>query len=192
MVSYSVGPDDGHRVDHPPLFACREHKQLLRLSARFVEELLSIGQDVMPGNPEEVAQSFHPPAAVAYRLPEWLIPPKVILFNPQNLRGPEALPFCLVLVDEKRFFAIPARYLTPDRFDGCEECKSRPYRRPQTQMRRRPPPSPAQGVPAMRRPPPGAAGPGPSRAGGPPSPSASGRFPPRPPGAPAGPGPRPQ
>lgn len=189
MVSYSVGPEDAHRVDHPPLFACREHKQLLRLSARFVEELLSVGQDVMPGNPEEVAQSFHPPAAIAYRLPEWLIPPKVILFNPMNLRGPEALPYCLVLVDDKRFFAIPARYLTPDRFDGCEECKNKPYRRPQTTLRRRPPPgpgqglTPAQGSPAARRPtPPGQSRAGPTRAGqGPPPPSASGRFqPPRP------------
>ena len=183
MVTYYVGPEDAaHRVDHPPLFACREHKALLRLSARFVEELLAVGLDVMPGNPEEVAQAFLPAVAVTYRLPEWLIPPKIVLFNPQNLRGADALPYTLVLVDEKRFFGIPARYLTPDRFDGCEECKQKPYRRPQTTLRRRPGPPPSP-VPGMRPAGPAPAA-GPGRGGAPPGTmtrSDSGRLPPRPP-----------
>lgn len=169
MVTYYVGPEgneDAHSVDHPPLFACREHKALLKLTPRFVDELLAVGADTMPGNPEEVAQAFLPQAAAAWRLPEWMVPPKIVLFNPQNLRGVEALPFAFVLIDGKRFFGVPARYLTPDRFDGCEECKQRPYRRPNTQVRRAapgrpgpPPPPPRSPTPgAMRRPPPAPAG----------------------------------
>lgn len=138
MVTYVVGEPE-HQVDHPPLFACREHKNLLRLSARFVDELLSIAQDVMPGNPDEIATAFLREAGPAFRLPEFLIPPKIFLFNPRGLRGAEALPYTVVLIDRK-FFGIPARYLTPDRFDGCDECA-------EERARRRPPPPGAHARP---------------------------------------------
>ena len=129
MVTYYVGEGDEHRVDHPPIFACREHKSLLTFGARFVAELLSVGQDVMPGNPDEIAAGYMREVQPTFTLPHFLIPPKVVLFNPRGLRGPEALPFTIVLVD-KKFFGIPARYLTPDRFDGCEHCKKLKPRRP--------------------------------------------------------------
>lgn len=151
MVTYVVGGGEGgpeHQIDHPPLFACREHKNLLKFSARFVDELLATSQDVMPGNPDEIAQAFLQAAAPAYRLPEFLIPPKLVLFNPRGLRGAEALPYAIVLIDRK-FFGLPARYLTPDRFDGCDECAE--------ELANRRPPSSQQPRPA----PPGARPPGP-------------------------------
>jgi hypothetical protein len=141
VVTYYVGDEDEHMVDHPPLFACREHKKMLRLSGRFVAELLSAAADIMPGNPHEIAGSFVKEVESAYRLPEFLIPPKLVLFNPSNLRGADALPYAVVLID-KRFFGLPARYLTPDRFDGCDECRSK-------RRRRRPPPS-SEGGPRRR------------------------------------------
>lgn len=121
-MQYYVGEgDDRHLVDHPPLFACEweGRKSLLTLSPNFVEELLATSQDVMPGNPGEIAGSYFKPAEGAFTLPSFLIPPRVFLFNPENLRGPDALPYLIVLVD-KKFFGIPARYLTPDRFSGCD------------------------------------------------------------------------
>lgn len=153
MTTYYVGDEDEHLVDHPPLFACREHKKMLRLSARFVDELIACGQDIMPGNPQEIAASFLKEAELAYKLPEFLLPPKWILFNPRGLRGAEALPYAVVLVD-KRFFGIPARYLSPDRFDGCDECKTRRRRgaRPQPRARRGPP---GKATESGRRRPPG-------------------------------------
>jgi hypothetical protein len=140
VVTYYVGEDDEHLVDHPPIFACREHKRMLRLASRFVDELIATGEDIMPGNPQEIVGSFLPPAEPAYRLPEFLLPPKVILYNPRALRGAEALPYAVVLVD-KRFYGIPARYLTPDRFTGCDECRN---------LRRRPKPRARAGGPTPR------------------------------------------
>lgn len=183
MVQYAVGENEEHRVDHPPLFACREHKTFLRLAPRFVEELLTAGQDIMPGNPDEIAQAFLKEAEPAYRLPEFLIPPKVILFNPRGLRGAEALPYTIVLVD-KKFFGIPAKYLTMDRFEGCDDCaEQRGQRRttPVMQVQRgqipgaTPVPGGGSGV---RKLPPGAAPGGPPR-GGPPK-GAAPKGPPRP------------
>ncbi|MBX3472464.1 MAG: hypothetical protein KF878_36900, partial [Planctomycetes bacterium] len=147
MVTYVVGEGgeggagegQQHQVDHPPMFACREHKSLLRFSARFVDELLSAAQDVMPGNPDEIATAFLREAGPAFRLPEFLIPPKLFLFNPRGLRGAEALPYAVVLVDRK-FFGIPARYLTADRFEGCEDCA-------EELAHRRPPPAAARPAP---------------------------------------------
>lgn len=153
---YVVGEGEAgeHQVDHPPLFACREHKNLLRFTTRFIDELLSNAQDVMPGNPDEIATAFLREAGPAYRLPEFLIPPKIFLFNPRGLRGAEALPFTVILVGRK-FFGIPARYLTPDRFDGCDECaEERAQRRPAAAA-----PAPAQ----RGAPPRGPAGPAPGR-----------------------------
>jgi hypothetical protein len=151
LVTYAVGEgDQEHVVDHPPLFACREHKSLLKLSTRFVDELLTTAQDVMPGNPDEIATAFLREAGPAYKLPEFLIPPKIFLFNPRGLRGAEALPYAVILVDRK-FFGIPARYLTPDRFTGCDECA-------EEFARRRPPPPAGAGAPrppSARTPPPG-------------------------------------
>ena len=146
MGTYYVGDGDQHRVDHPPLFACREHKALLTLSGRFVMELLASAQDVMPGNPAEIASSYLKAAQPAYTLPGFLIPPKIVLFNPRGLRGAEALPYCFVLID-KKFFGIPARYLTPDRFDGCEVCRHLKPRRSAPRGRGGPPGS------GVRRPP---------------------------------------
>ncbi len=180
MGTYFVGEGDAHCVDHPPVFACREHKQLLRFSARFVAELLATAQDVMPGNPDEIVGSFLPPAAPGYRLPEFLIPPKVILYNPRNLTGPDAMPYIIALVD-KKFFGVPARYLTPDRFDGCEDCKERVR---QARRRRQ------QGTGPARRPP-GARPPGPSGSGVRPAPGVADSGVRRAPGAP-GPRPRPR
>ncbi len=140
MVVYYAGENDEHRVDHAPIFACREHKCLLRLSSRFVAELLASGEDVMPGNPDEVVGAYVREVAGAYRLPDFLVPPKLILFNPRGLRGADALPYTLVLID-KRFYGIPARYLSADRFEGCDECA-------------------ASGPQAARRPPARAPGPG--------------------------------
>ncbi|RMG14357.1 MAG: hypothetical protein D6731_10490 [Planctomycetota bacterium] len=172
MPTYYVGEGDEHLVDHPPLFACREHKKMLRLSARFVTELIAAGQDIMPGNPQEIAGSFLPPAETAYRLPEFLLPPKLTLYNPRGLRGAEALPYAIVLVD-KRFFGIPARYLSPDRFDGCEECRKRRRRPPRGAPSRR---GESGRAPAVRR-----AGPAGSGRRPPPGPGTSGRPPRRPP-----------
>ncbi len=104
----------------------------------------------MPGNPDEIATAFLREAGPAFRLPEFLIPPKIFLFNPRGLRGAEALPYTVVLVDRK-FFGIPAKYLTLDRFDGCEECaEDRGQRRPApVQAGARPggPPRPPSGPP---------------------------------------------
>ncbi len=196
-MQYSAGDNEEHRVDHPPFFACREHKNLLRFTNRFVMELIACGQDIMPGNPDELALAFLKEAEPAFRLPEFLIPPKVVLFNPRGLRGAEALPFCMVLVD-KKFFGIPAKYLTPERFDGCDECaqlRGAPaQRRPPAAVRPGAAPSgvgqglrPQTPVPGpvgsgVRRPGPAGATPPPSGVGGPRQP---GKGPPRP-------GPRPQ
>jgi hypothetical protein len=204
LVVYMVGEGEEHRVDHAPVFACREHKNLLRLSQRFVEELLEAAQDIMPGNPEEIATAFLREAGPTFRLPEFLMPPKLVLFNPRGLRGAEALPFATVLVD-KKFFGIPARYFSPDRFEGCEECDAeRADRRPSPAQGTRPappPPGPPRGAPpaqrsgtdsAIRRPGPPLDGSGAQRrpGGAPPPAGGSGPRPQAKPGGPPKPGPR--
>ena len=114
MPTYYVGDEEEHLIDHPPLFACRAHKKMLRLNSRFVAELISVGRDMMPGNPQEIVGSYLPEAEAAYKLPEFLLPPKLILFNPRNLSGAEALPYATVLVDKRgilRHFHVDGRIL---------------------------------------------------------------------------------
>ena len=60
-------------------------------------------------------------AAPAFRFPDFLLPPRMVLFNPAGYRGAEGLPVFLVLID-KLFFGIPFRYLSRDRFGGCAGC----------------------------------------------------------------------
>jgi hypothetical protein len=142
-VQYYVGEDDDrHMVDHPPLFACEceGRKTLLTLNKSFVEELLATAQDIMPGNPGEIAGVYFKPAEMTFTLHSFLIPPKIVLYNPDQLRGPDALPYTVVLID-KKFFGIPAIYLTPDRFAGCDtlqHMKVRPRQSAQQQSRPRP------------------------------------------------------
>ncbi len=118
LPTYQAGE---HKVDHPPLFACREHKNFLRLTTSFIEEIVTQAADVMPGNLAEIAAPYVGGNQDAFKLPDYLIPPRVILYNPDGLRGPLALPFTLIFID-KRFVGIPAAYLTQDRFEGCAEC----------------------------------------------------------------------
>lgn len=155
-------------VDHPPLFACEceGRKTLLTLNQSFVEELLSTAQDIMPGNPGEIAGAYFKPAEMTFTLHSFLIPPKIVLYNPDHLRGPEALPYTVVLID-KKFFGIPAAYLTPDRFAGCDSLKKmkvRP-RRPAQQQQQQPRPRPQSGVKqsGSRRAPQQGPGPGPGQ-----------------------------
>jgi hypothetical protein len=122
MPFYEAGD---HKVDHPPLFACREHKQFLRLRASFIDEMLKTLEDQLPSNLHEIAAPYVNGDTNAFRLPEYLIPPRVLIYNPEGLRGAQALPFTLVFID-KRFIGIPAAYLTADRFEGCVECPEAP------------------------------------------------------------------
>ncbi len=152
-MQYYVGEDDDrHMVDHPPLFACEweGRKTLLKLNKSFVEELLATAQDIMPGNPGEIAGAYFKPAELTFTLHSFLIPPKIVLYNPEHLRGPEALPYTVVLID-KKFFGIPAAYLTPDRFSGCDglsSMKVQPRQRSQPQQQQQPRPQrPPQGGP---------------------------------------------
>ena len=108
MPFYEAGD---HKVDHPPLFACREHKQFLRLRASFVNELVKSLEDMVPGNLHEIAAPYVNNDTNAFKLPDYLVPPRVLIYNPDGLRGPAALPFTLVFID-KRFIGIPAAYLT--------------------------------------------------------------------------------
>lgn len=119
MPVYNIGE---HKVDHPPVFACREHKALVRFTESFITDILSLAQDVVPGNLAEYAAPLLGGNEDALKLPDYLIPPRVVIFNPDGLRGPDALPFTLVFID-KRFIGIPARYLTRERFEGCPECE---------------------------------------------------------------------
>lgn len=122
MPFYEAGE---HKVDHPPLFACREHKQFLRLRSSFIDEMLKSLEDMVPGNLHEIAASMVGGDTNAFRLPEHLIPPRVLLYNPDFLKGAQALPYTLVFVD-KRFIGIPAAYLTANRFEGCVDCSANP------------------------------------------------------------------
>jgi hypothetical protein len=118
MGSYEVA---GHVVDHPPLFACRKHKKILGLNQAFVKELLAWAPDMATQNFTDVAALCLDGDDLAFKLSDYLIPPKVLIFNPRKIEGPGALPFLVVLVDS-RFYGIPASYLRRRIFDGCEEC----------------------------------------------------------------------
>jgi hypothetical protein len=122
MPFYEAGD---HKVDHPPLFACREHKQFLRLRASFVNELVKSLEDMVPGNLHEIAAPYVNNDTNAFKLPDYLVPPRVLIYNPDGLRGPAALPFTLVFID-KRFIGIPASYLTARCFEGCPDCPEAP------------------------------------------------------------------
>jgi hypothetical protein len=122
MPFYEAGE---HKIDHPPLFACREHKQFLRLRSSFVDDMLRSLEDIVPGNLHEIASPYVNGDTNAFKLPEHLIPPRVLLYNPDFLKGPAALPYTLIFVD-KRFIGIPAAYLTADRFEGCADCANNP------------------------------------------------------------------
>jgi hypothetical protein len=118
MSSYQVAD---HLVDHPPLFACRKHKNFLKLNRSFVEELLAWAPDIQPQNLTDLASNALAGDDLAFRLSEYLIPPKITLFNPRKIGGHGALPYVIVFVD-KRFFGIPSSYLRRRIFDGCDEC----------------------------------------------------------------------
>jgi hypothetical protein len=118
MPFYEAGE---HKIDHPPLFACREHKQFLRLTPTFVKEILTASADVVAGNLAEIAAPYVGGDQNAFKLNEYLIPPRVFLYNPDFLKGAAALPFTLIFID-KKFVGIPAAYLTRDRFEGCPDC----------------------------------------------------------------------
>ena len=122
MPFYEAGE---HKIDHPPLFACREHKQFLRLTPSFVKEILSASSDVVAGNLAEILAPSVGGDLNAFKLNEYLIPPRVFLYNPDFLKGPSALPFTLVFID-KKFVGIPAAYLTRDRVEGCADCGPAP------------------------------------------------------------------
>lgn len=182
MPTYEVF---GHVIDHPPMFACREHREFLELNVGFVEELLNWAE-------QEESQTLISAGANALRgdtqafaLSPYLIPPKLTVFNPRNVPGHGALPVAWVFVDRK-FFGIPASYLRRRIFTGCQECIDqndpasdhdfRDYRPPQR-------PSGKTGRPGGRRPPASGQRPRPPGRGGPPA----GRKPRRP-----RPGPPPQ
>src|SRR5262249_14331643 len=118
VSSYQVGE---HVVDHPPLFACRKHKQFLKLNRSFIDELVAWAPDILPANLTDVAAMSLAGDDQAFRLSDYLIPPKVTLFNPRKITGHGALPYVIVFID-KRFFGIPSSYLRRRIFDGCDEC----------------------------------------------------------------------
>jgi hypothetical protein len=149
MPFYEAGE---HKVDHPPLFACREHKQFLRLRGTFIDEMLASLSDMMPGNLHEIAAPLVNGDTTAFRLPDYLIPPRVLIYNPGGLRGAAALPFTLVFID-KRFIGIPAAYLTASCFEGCPECpaeSSELSEFAETATARPPAPRPQPAPPAQR------------------------------------------
>jgi hypothetical protein len=118
MSSYEVGD---HFVDHPPLFACRKHKSFLKLNRAFIDELVAWAPDIQPQNLTDLASAYLDGDDQAFRLSEYLIPPKVTLFNPRKIQGHGALPYVIIFVD-KHFFGIPSSYLRRRIFDGCQEC----------------------------------------------------------------------
>lgn len=145
MPFYEAGE---HKVDHPPLFACREHKQFLRLRGSFIDEMLRSLTDVMPGNLAEIASPYVNGDTNAFKLPDHLIPPRVLIYNPDGLRGASALPFTLVFID-KRFIGIPASYLTASCFEGCPDCPEEPVEAPRAARQQPAPPAPRPaGAPA--------------------------------------------
>ncbi|HZU95966.1 MAG TPA: hypothetical protein VFF73_04600 [Planctomycetota bacterium] len=118
MSSYEVAD---HLVDHPPLFMCRKHKSFLKLNRSFVEELIAWAPDLQPQNLTDVAATSLGGDDQAFRLSDYLVPPKLVIFNPRKIPGHGALPYLVVLVDRK-FFGIPASYLRRRIFEGCEQC----------------------------------------------------------------------
>jgi hypothetical protein len=118
VSSYQVGD---HTVDHPPFFACRKHKSFLKFNRSFVDELLAWAPNLQPQNLTEVAAASLDGDDQAFQLSEYLVPARVIIFNPRKLEGHGALPYVIALVDRK-FFGIPASYLRRRIFEGCEEC----------------------------------------------------------------------
>ncbi|MBI3723166.1 hypothetical protein HY251_04305 [bacterium] len=120
MPSYEVA---GHVVDHPPFFACRKHKALLRMNRAFVEEMLAWAPELQPQNLTEVAASALGGDDKAFLTSDYLIPPKVSIFNPRKVQGHGSLPFLIVFID-KRFFGIPASYLRRRFFEGCTDCQA--------------------------------------------------------------------
>ena len=89
MPSYEVGE---HTVDHPPIFACRAHKTFLKLSPTFIDELLAWHDAWPPQNFDQVGGQALAGDEAAFRLSDYLIPPKITLFNPRNIPGHGALP----------------------------------------------------------------------------------------------------
>jgi hypothetical protein len=118
MPTYQVGD---HVVDHPPLFACRKHKTILKLNRSFVDELVAWAPDLQPQNLTEVAAGSLDGDDEAFRLSEYLVPARVVIFNPRKIEGHGALPYFVVLIDRK-FFGIPSSYLRRRAFDGCFDC----------------------------------------------------------------------
>ena len=53
MSSYQVAD---HLVDHPPVFACRKHKTILKLNRSFIDELLAWAPDLQPANLTEIVR----------------------------------------------------------------------------------------------------------------------------------------
>jgi hypothetical protein len=118
MSSYQVGD---HQIDHPPLFMCRKHKAFLRFNRSFVDELVAWGPELQPQNLTDVAATSLGGDDKAFLTSDYLVPPKLVVFNPRRVPGHGSLPMVIVLVDRK-FFGIPASYLRRRVFDGCEQC----------------------------------------------------------------------
>jgi hypothetical protein len=118
MSSYQVAD---HIVDHPPLFACRKHKAFLKLNRSFVDELIAWAPDIQPQPLTDAAAPALDGDDLAFKLTDYLIPPRITLFNPRKIVGAGSLPFTVIFID-KRFFGIPASYLRRRIFDGCEQC----------------------------------------------------------------------
>src|SRR5580693_7012676 len=148
MPFYEAGE---HKVDHPPLFACREHKQFLRLRASFIDGMVKSLEDMVPGNLHEVAAPYVNGDTNAFKLPDYLIPPRVLIYNPEGVRGAAALPYTLVFID-KRFIGIPAAYLTADKFEGCADCPPDPvHESPRVAQKPAPAPAAARAAPSLAK-----------------------------------------
>lgn len=128
MPLYQKG---GHTIDCPPIFRCREHKTPLSFSESFCDELMAYAEGHVPSSLTDTMRK-HLGKRTGYLLPENLANPKIVLYNPENATGADALPFVTCRVNN-RFVAIPARYLTANNFDGCQECASRQCRKPPPQ-----------------------------------------------------------
>jgi hypothetical protein len=118
MSSYQVAD---HVVDHPPLFACRKHKAFLKLNRSFIDELIAWAPDIQPQPLTDAAAPALDGDDLAFKLTDYLIPPRITVFNPRKIVGAGSLPFTLIFID-KRFFGIPSSYLRRRIFEGCDEC----------------------------------------------------------------------
>ncbi len=163
MPTYQVGD---HVVDHPPLFACRKHKTILKLGRSFVDELVAWAPDLQPQNLTEVAAGSLDGDDEAFRLSDYLVPARIVIFNPRKIEGHGALPYFVVLIDRK-FFGIPSSYLRRRAFDGCFDCteendpasdasfpdyKAKPKPAPAPAPRPAAPPAKSGTVPAVAKP----------------------------------------